>query len=374
MRILLTKNSRKKLFNLLTKKHKVSNLRELSKKINVPYKTIKNWRYDYKKYLPDDILNNFTEKLQVLDEQPNNWGQIKAGKIGGKRSIEKLKKRLGGKRYRKIKSEIGKKVIKKLQQRYGIYRLSKMAVKGKLENRRRKVKELEERYEGFFTNEKILLDIKDIRFSRYDQIKNIKFPSGISSELAEEIGIHLGDGCLSFNRRYFSVKTNKKEEDYMVNFLFPLYKKLYNIDLKLMRLPSVVGFEICSPALFDFKNKVLKIPYGNKVEKIEVPKIIIESKNKEIYRAFIRGLFDTDGCVNIIKSKKNYPVITFMIKSEKLIKQTKEMLNSLGFIASGSKWSTQVCGKIMLEKWLKEINSNNPKNIKKLQEAYRRVM
>ena len=63
-----------------------------------------------------------------------------------------------------------------------------------------------------------------------------------------------------------------------------------------------------------------------------------------------------------------------MIKSEKLIKQTKEMLNSLGFIASGSKWSTQVCGKIMLEKWLKEINSNNPKNIKKLQEAYRRVM
>ena len=351
------------------KTHQSKNLLELAKKINKPYKTINNWRYNYKKYLPEKLLKDCHIELEIINQQTENWGQIKGGKIGGKKSSKRLKELWGTKKYQKIKRKIGRKAIKKIQNRYGIIRLSQMAIKGRLENRKKKIKELEKKYEEFFIEQKIFLNTKDIKLSRQDILKNIKLPSEMSPELAEEIGTHLGDGCLSLNRNYFSVKTNKKEEDYMVNFLFPLYKKLYNLDLKLMRLPSVIGFEVYSRALFDFKNKVLKIPYGNKVEKIEVPNVITESKNKKVYRAFIRGLFDTDGCVNIIKSKKNYPVITFTIKSEKLILQTKEMLIKLGFIPYAGKWRIDVNGNFMLNKWLKEIGSNNPKNLAKLKQA-----
>ncbi|MFH1311168.1 MAG: LAGLIDADG family homing endonuclease [Nanoarchaeota archaeon] len=369
MRVLLEKESRRELFNYLMKQNKVFNLIELAKKMNIPYKTINSWRYNYKKYLPNNILNDFIKNLKILDKQPDNWGQIRGGKIGGKESSKRLKEFWGKEKYQKIKKEIGRKAIKKLQKKYGIVKLSQMAINGRLKKRKKRIRELEEKNKEFFREQKIFLNTKGIKFSRYDKMKNIKLPFEMSSELAEEIGIHLGDGCLSFNRKYFSVKTNKKEENYMINFLFPLYKKLYNLDLKLMKLPSVVGFEICSQTLFDFKNKVLGIPYGNKVEKIEVPKVITESQNKEIYRAFIRGLFDTDGCVNIIKSKKNYPVITFTIKSKKLISQTKEMLIRLGFIPYAGKWRIDINGKFMLNKWLEEIGSNNPKNLVRLKQA-----
>ena len=191
----------------------------------------------------------------------------------------------------------------------------------------------------------------------------------MSAELAEEVGIHLGDGCLSYNKRYFSVKTNKKERDYIIKFLFPLYKNLYNLDLKLMELESVVGFEVYSQALFEFKNKVLSIPYGEKIHRIEVPKQILNSRDKEVYRAFIRGLFDTDGCVNIIKTKKNYSAVSFTIKSQKLIEQVGKMLFKLGFIPYVGKWKIDLNGSVMVKKWLEEIGSNNPKNLVRLQQA-----
>jgi len=213
------------------------------------------------------------------------------------------------------------------------------------------------------------LKTDNVIFSRNDKSKEIRLPERMSLELAEEIGVHLGDGCLSKNKNYFSVKTNKKEEGHVTEFLFPLYKKLYNLNLKLMRLPSVSGFEIYSKAVCEFKNKVLDIPYGEKIHKIEIPHQVLDSRNKEIYRACIRGLFDTDGHLAIIKSKKNYPTISITIKSEKLIAQVKDMLTKLGFIVYAGKWVININGKFMIEKWRQEIGSNNPKNKLKLRQA-----
>lgn len=243
-----------------------------------------------------------------------------------------------------------------------------MAIKGKIKKRETESQRLEFENSVFFTNKEIILNTNNINFSSKDKIREIKFPLKMSPELAEEIGIHLGDGCLSYNRNYFSVKCNKKEEKgYMISYMIPLYKKLYNLDLKLMRLPSVSGFEVYSKALFEFKNKVIGIPYGEKIEKIEIPQVILKTKNKEIYYATIRGLFDTDGCVYI--TKKKYPTINITIKSKKLIGQVSDMLLKLGFIPSIYKWTITLNGPTMLNKWIKEINSNNQKNIKKLKQA-----
>ena len=43
----------------------------------------------------------------------------------------------------------------------------------------------------------IELDISSIELSRKDVKKGIKLPAFLTSELAEDIGIHIGDGCMN---------------------------------------------------------------------------------------------------------------------------------------------------------------------------------
>jgi hypothetical protein len=364
MRILLTEKSRNNLFEFLKKRHGAKTLKELSEKIDVPFKTLQKWRLGTG-YLPSKIIPEDLTSLNVIDKQEDNWGQVKGGKNGLDKKIANLKKIWHNPKYHKLRTKIGRLAKKNLINEFN-KELVQKAIKTKIKKREDKSRELELENNSFFINKKIQFNNSIVKFSNYDKIKKIELPQEMSAELSEELGVHLGDGCLSYNKKYFSVKTNKKEKNYVLNFLFPLFKQLYNLDLKLMRLKSVVGFEICSQALFEFKNKVLGIPYGEKKERIEIPKSILETKNKEIYRACIRGLFDTDGCVNIVKSKKNYPIISFTIKSKKLIEQTKDMLLKLGFIPTVHKWTISVNGTTMLEKWIKEIGSNNPKNKERL--------
>lgn len=367
MRVLISKESKLKLLEILKQRNKTETLKGLSIKLNLPFKTLQNWIYS-NRYLPENLLPA-KHSLEILERQKENWGQEKGGKIGGVKCHIKLKKKLGERGYSNIMKMRGKQIKNTLFKKYGIQELTKMAVEGKLKKRENISKRLEKENENQFINKEVFLDLTKINYSSNDLKKRIRFPKKITPELAEEIGAHLGDGCLSKNRNYFSIKTNKKEEDYM-RYLFKLYKKLYNLDLKMMRLSSVVGFEVYSKALCDFKNKVLGLPYGEKIHKIEIPKAVTDTKNKEVYYALIRGLFDTDGCISIIKkNNKGYPVISLSIKSEKLIKQVAEMLRKLGYIPFSKGYRVSLNGIVMFKKWVKEIGSNNSKNINKLKWA-----
>ena len=62
MRFLLSLNSRQKLFDSLIKKHNCKFLKELSKKMNIPLKTIQNWRYCQERYIPSKIIPSEIEK------------------------------------------------------------------------------------------------------------------------------------------------------------------------------------------------------------------------------------------------------------------------------------------------------------------------
>ena len=370
MRVLLSKESKLRLYNILKLRYSSSNLKELSSKMEIPFKTLQKWIYEEKRYIPSKIIPE-ERGLDIIDKKEDSWGQSEGGKIGGKRSVEKLMQKVGKKKYNEIMRQRGKKLRNTIWKRYGKEELMRMIIRGKFKKREEQSRKLEEQHLSFFENKQILLDSKNVQFSNNDVKKMIKLPNKVTKELSEEIGIHLGDGCMSFNRNYFSVKTNKKEEKYVTEFLIPLYKKLYNIELKLMQLKSVSGFEICSKAICEFKNKSLGLPYGEKINKIKIPKEVIETKNKKLYCSLIRGLFDTDGCLYISnKNNKSYPVISITIKSEELIQQVEDMLRKMGYLAYSNKKSyIALNGPVMLKKWIKEIGSNNPKNIEKLKQA-----
>ena len=143
----------------------MENLKELAVKINKPYKTVNHWRYIYKMYIPKYLLREYPAQLQIIDEQQDNWGQTKGGKIGGKNSVISFKKKLGTENYYLWRKEIGKKAIAKIQNKYG-KDLVKKAIQGRMQKREDKIKELELKYNTYFTNEKVLLDNKEVTFSR----------------------------------------------------------------------------------------------------------------------------------------------------------------------------------------------------------------
>lgn len=203
----------------------------------------------------------------------------------------------------------------------------------------------------------------------------IQLPNEPTPNLAEEFGIHIGDGSMNLykNKGLTSIAIDPRDKDYM-NFIKGLYKKLYNVDVKLRTWSRAYGFQLSSTELVEFKNK-FGLPLGKK-ENIKIPEWI--KKNKQFQKACLRGIFDTDGTLYIeTKYNKPYPRIQISSISEPLIEDIYSILIDFEFKVSKWKetfknknWKPRYVialrGYKQLQKWMKEIGSNNPKNLIKL--------
>lgn len=198
----------------------------------------------------------------------------------------------------------------------------------------------------------------------------LKLPKELTLELAEEVGIHIGDGHLSKDRYRYKLFGNINESDYYMYFIPKLYKTLFNINVKIItRSDNTIGFEFCSKSLWLFKTKILVLPFGRK-DNISVPEMIFYS-DFEIQKSFIRGLFDTDGNVYFQSRygyKDYYPVITLDLKPQQLAKDVKKILTNLGFKAvlyesKRGYFIVKLYGYENILKYAKEIGWHNKKHI-----------
>lgn len=217
-----------------------------------------------------------------------------------------------------------------------------------------------------------------IEFSKKDIERNVKIPSLRDANLAEETGIHIGDGSMNiYNNRYlFSLRGHRMDDEiYYKKFVTALYKKVYGIDIHIRYWPDVIGFQLSSKAMLTFKHNVLGLPLGSK-ENIQIPKFLI--KSKRLILNCIRGIFDTDGCFSFERKSKEapyYPKILISTTSPKLKNQLVNILhNTFKFNLSVwvesrnyKNWKDiyRICirGEKNIIKWFKLIGSNNPKNI-----------
>ena len=228
----------------------------------------------------------------------------------------------------------------------------------------------------------------DSKYSLRDVARNIKLPKKMTPELAEVLGIILGDGHLGYKKYKSSFTRNVSfhgsyldDFDYYELEIKKLLKELFNIEPvpKLYRKNELyVGIGSKSIAEF-IKN--LGVPIGNKVENNKIPKFILES-NKEIKRSFLRGIFDTDGSITFKKYKGYHskPVINLPMKSEIFIFQLVELLNELGIDVVHywekyyypkrdklySRRRLYINGKKKLAKFLDLIGFRNPKHLTKV--------
>ena len=165
----------------------------------------------------------------------------------------------------------------------------------------------------------------------------------IDEELAELIGIHIGDGCISVTKRYSEYYLGgdlTEEREYHDSWVGPLFNKkimnpIFNKDVNYKEHPKVgiYGFHIFNKKLVEFFNQ-LGVKSGPKLN-VTIPKAILA--DKKLLKRFIRGLFDTDGNLYFNKNYSaksplnNRPIIKLDTVSKKLAKQVFNSLNSFGF-------------------------------------------
>ena len=225
-----------------------------------------------------------------------------------------------------------------------------------------------------FKSTNLNLILSEVKCSKSDLNKGIKLPTSITPELAEEIGMHFGDGFLSARKYDYRLKGNQIDErEYYSIYIAPLFKKLYNINVKLKDFDRSFGFEIYSKALWEFKTKVIGIKPGKKYG-ITFPEIL-KVNNIKILGAFLRGLFDTDGSTGFKTKygyKNYYPEITLALTSKRLIKDVAIILFMLGFnpcVYFNEKYGIiTIYGVRTFKRYEKLIGWSSPKNLNKVNE------
>ena len=194
-----------------------------------------------------------------------------------------------------------------------------------------------------------------------------------TSELAEIIGIMLGDGGLyldRLNKYQLTVALNKNEEEYLyyVKRMFENYFRLYSFCISelsyeyLLRNNSVfVGEQLIKKGLKS----------GNKINNgSDVPEWI--SSNRKFALRCLRGLFDTDG--SIYRKYGSYAQIQIKLASKQLILSTHNLFLILGYhptkiqqeVRKGKiAWKFYLSRQKQIERFFREIKPANYKHIKR---------
>ncbi len=229
------------------------------------------------------------------------------------------------------------------------------------------------------------LDLSCIRYSKIDFKKGITIPEYLTPKLAEDVGIHIGDGSLYWcNKKKVSTEffySSHIEEESYRQYLLSLKRYLYNLpDFRRYRKGNEIQIRFCSLAITTFYNKVFGLPIGKKSQIATIPDIIFESKNKEIISSCLRGIVDTDFHFRI-KASNGYPQLYASFSSKKLVEDLSFLFNKLKikntvtfdvksfdkrFNRYDNKHQIYISGYERVGSYLTKVGFNNPKHFSKL--------
>lgn len=208
-----------------------------------------------------------------------------------------------------------------------------------------------------------------------NMIENLSLPTKTNKNLAEFVGVMLGDGnlCKPNNPKnyYFlricnHISDDKEHRKYIQKLFYSLFKinlRTYNHNSK-----NATVLDCSNRLVFEIIEKY-GFPRGNKKKNnIGIPDWIMS--NNKYLKVCIRGIIDTDGSVFPKSRNKSLPQIEVSSQIPNLREDFRNGLIKLGF--KPSKWSkgsnTPNCGlyaKNQVFKYFREIGFSNPKHTKK---------
>lgn len=199
--------------------------------------------------------------------------------------------------------------------------------------------------------------------------KEIKYPARCT-ELAELIGVILGDGGLPGNHQLTISFNSKTDKEYSV-FLGRILRKLFSIDYYIYSRKNCNGAEIVvtSSNLIDFLLKQGLVA-GNKVKnQVDIPYWIYDKVAYQ--KACVRGLIDTDGSLYRHRYNSNgrnytYLKLCFANRSKPLLNSVLKILKKLNFEVYLHGDQVFIYSRAGIKKYFEEIGSHNPKHSNKI--------
>lgn len=193
-----------------------------------------------------------------------------------------------------------------------------------------------------------------------------------SNQLAEIIGVILGDGCIS--KFQVSTYSNAKVDKEYAIHISTLLEKLFEVNVARSKLRNnTITQVISSRGIVEFFNK-MGLKTGNKIKNnISIPEWIL--KKHEYSRACLRGLFDTDGCIyyhrHSIKGREYNDIgWEFRNYNQNLLREFHVFLLQNGYKSKLNEGRVSLYNRDDIHRYFKYVGSNNPKHIKKYSEYF----
>lgn len=323
MRILMPKNQQKKFMEEILSKISIN---EAANFCNLSERTIRDWRRE--KFLMDkDAMLKLCRKTNIpkptkFKEKDDFWYTIKGAKLGGIMGSTACIRKYGC-----VGGPNRKKAWYKWWNKKG--------------------------------NSNIL-------FKR----KSINKPKK-SRELAEFIGIMLGDGGFTSKNRQIHITLNNKDDKKYIKFVCDLIKKLFNRNPSVFDIKDVVASRI-SVSSMDLVNYLVKLGLktGNKIKlQVDIPDWI---KNNKAYSiSCVRGLVDTDGCVfnhqyRVNGKSYSYKKLVFTSYSQPIRRSVYNILKSIGIKSRMFSYrDVRIDGQKDVKMYFNLVGSSNPKHLNK---------
>jgi intein/homing endonuclease len=200
--------------------------------------------------------------------------------------------------------------------------------------------------------------------------------SKLTTEFAELVGIMFGDGCLSRSGNKYTIYiSGHKIND--LGYHSKITKKLFKIifdkdvNIKFRNEENTLFIRFRDKEIFN-RFKSFGVPIGKKYDQLKIPALV---KKEIFFKAFLRGIFDTDGCIILSKQHRSipyYPRIEITSKSKKFLNEILLKLKRMNFYGSisnkGRGYRLELSGFKNISDWYENIGSSHPKKAQKLAE------
>lgn len=191
-----------------------------------------------------------------------------------------------------------------------------------------------------------------------------------SSELAEFVGIVLGDGGIT--QYQLTITLHDRDERAYRKFVVSLIQKLFDVPIAQYHYPkdSIVDTVVSRSELIRFCEENLGLKRGNKVkQRVDIPKWIKKKRGYSI--ACVRGLIDTDGSVFTHRYKVHgkwysYKKLSFVSLSPPLAQSVYTILHDFGLKPRLSgKNDVRLDSVESMRKYFSLVGSHNPKHLQR---------
>lgn len=181
----------------------------------------------------------------------------------------------------------------------------------------------------------------------------------MDENLAEFLGLLAGDGCLTSKYAIVVSCDATSDKRYIEDVVAPKFKTLFGLTPNIRKINrNLLQCRIYSKKIFSFLSDQMGFPIGKKKNKLRIPFFIFE--NKKFSKAFLRGLFDTDGGFH--RHNPFSAKVEFTSYSEMFREDIARCLILLGFKPIKIKMRVYIMSKAGIKKFFSIIKPNNPKH------------